>query len=252
MFKYDVVPCSHFGSVSASLAMIYCIFNSLADLFVATTIVIATELSIRWNNITGVSSISDPGQIIPLLIGIACVIRVLYGGGRRLVEKTQFTISGVLGSSTNPDANMQDETNGPPDSQNNESAPLELIAASTPLQDPDIASQHLEPGQSHLNCSGLHAPVTESTLAAPYPDLANNTETASSFTPELSSQDEEMQPVPMTVSDATSTSTSISTTFQQSSLTTRTPKKVTVTGSYGGGAGVYYGGGGGAHPRSGG
>ncbi|KAF7512810.1 hypothetical protein GJ744_011913 [Endocarpon pusillum] len=231
-------------SVSASLAMLYYIFNSLADLFVATTILIATELSIHWNNITNVSSISNPGQLIPLLIGIACVIRVLYRGGRRLFNKTQFTISGVLGPSTDPDEKMQDPTNGPPGSHNDESAPLELKAASTPLQNPDMALQHLEPGQLHLNCSGLHAQVTEPTLAAPSPDLANNTETTFPSTPDPSSQDEEMQPVPVIVLDATSTSTSISTTSQQSSLTTRTPNKVTVTGSYGGSTGAYYGGGG--------
>ncbi|KAF2270514.1 hypothetical protein CC78DRAFT_134488 [Lojkania enalia] len=223
-------------SVSASLAMLYYVFNLLATLFVATTILIATELSIHWNNITGVSSISNPGQLIPLLIGIACAIRVLYGGGRKLFNKTQFTISGVLGPSTDPDENMQDQTNGPPGSHNDESTPLELIAASTPLQNPNMALQHLEPRQLHVSRSGLHTKVTGPILATPSPDLANNTKTTSPFTPDPSSQDEEMQPVPMTVLDATSTSTS--------SLTTRTSKKVTVIGSYGGSTSVYYGGGG--------
>ncbi|KAF2113848.1 hypothetical protein BDV96DRAFT_601313 [Lophiotrema nucula] len=228
-------------SVSASLAMLYYILNSLADLFVATTVLVATELSIRCNNITGASSIRSPGQIIPLLIGIACALRVLYSGRKRLFDKTQLTVSGFLGPSTDLDENMQDETNDPPGSNNDESAPLELIAASTSLQDTDMALQQSDPGQLQLNCSSPHAQVLEPILTTPSPDLANNSETTSSFGPEFS-QDEEMQPVSMTVLDATSTSTSIPTTLQESNLTTRTPKKVTVTGIYGGGTRVYYGG----------
>ncbi|KAF2009547.1 hypothetical protein BU24DRAFT_467911 [Aaosphaeria arxii CBS 175.79] len=258
-------------SVSASLAMSYYIFNTLADLFVATTILIGTELSIRWNNITGVSSITSPGQLIPLLIGIACAIRVLYGGGRRLFNKTRLTIPGVLGPSTHdPDENMQDQTNGPPGSHNDEPAPLELTAASTPLQGPDIALQHLEFPQLLLNSFGppptaLQDPdiptqhlefPQEPPTALQDPDIPMQhlefpqepSDFYNLFTPHPSSQS-----VPRTVRRATSTSTSISPTSQQQpSLTPRTSKKVTVIGSYGGGNSVYYGGGGGGGPRDGG
>ena len=45
---------------------------------VAVVINIATELTINWNHITDVDSISSAGQMIPLIIGAAAVVRIFY------------------------------------------------------------------------------------------------------------------------------------------------------------------------------
>ena len=44
----------------------------------ASIIVIATELTISWNYISGVNSISSAGQLIPLVLGLAGVICVFH------------------------------------------------------------------------------------------------------------------------------------------------------------------------------
>ncbi|KAK5016675.1 hypothetical protein LTR16_001586 [Cryomyces antarcticus] len=45
---------------------------------VASTIITATELTIYWNNITNVYSLSSAGQTIPFAIGIGALLRVVY------------------------------------------------------------------------------------------------------------------------------------------------------------------------------
>ncbi|KAH7122387.1 hypothetical protein B0J11DRAFT_507372 [Dendryphion nanum] len=44
----------------------------------AITVIIATELTIHWNEIDGVDTISGAGQTIPLVIGLGATIRVFY------------------------------------------------------------------------------------------------------------------------------------------------------------------------------
>ncbi|KAF2108511.1 hypothetical protein BDV96DRAFT_605573 [Lophiotrema nucula] len=56
----------------------YTILNSVSKFIVASTIVIATELCIKWNRITGVNDINSAGQMIPLVIGVGSVVRILY------------------------------------------------------------------------------------------------------------------------------------------------------------------------------
>jgi hypothetical protein len=41
-------------------------------------VILATELTIQWNEISGVGSIDSTSQTIPLVIGIGVLIRVLY------------------------------------------------------------------------------------------------------------------------------------------------------------------------------
>jgi hypothetical protein len=47
-------------------------------LVIAAVNVAAVELTIRWNKITGVNTISSVGQTIPLVIGIGAVVRIAY------------------------------------------------------------------------------------------------------------------------------------------------------------------------------
>jgi hypothetical protein len=44
---------------------------------VVTIVIIATELSIRWNNISGVNTLDSAGQLIPFLVGLFMCIRVV-------------------------------------------------------------------------------------------------------------------------------------------------------------------------------
>ncbi|TKA66540.1 hypothetical protein B0A49_10482 [Cryomyces minteri] len=50
----------------------------LIAVIVASTIITATELTIYWNNITNVYSLSTAGQTIPFAIGIGALLRVVY------------------------------------------------------------------------------------------------------------------------------------------------------------------------------
>lgn len=52
--------------------------NLANNLITATTVVVATELTIEWNHITAVNTISSAGQLIPFVIGLGVVVRVLY------------------------------------------------------------------------------------------------------------------------------------------------------------------------------
>jgi len=47
---------------------------------VASSVAVATELTIRWNQITDVRDVSSAGQLIPLVIGAGLIIRVIYVG----------------------------------------------------------------------------------------------------------------------------------------------------------------------------
>jgi hypothetical protein len=62
------------------------LLHNLDSLFklVTTSIVIAAgELTIRWNNVSGVDNISSAGQLIPFVIGVGSVIRIIYVRWRR-------------------------------------------------------------------------------------------------------------------------------------------------------------------------
>lgn len=52
--------------------------RSACNVAVASTIITATELTIKWNKISGVNSLTSAGQTIPLLIGIASILRIVY------------------------------------------------------------------------------------------------------------------------------------------------------------------------------
>ncbi len=52
--------------------------QSIINLLVASTVITATELTIRWNGIQNVGSLSSAGQMIPMFIGIGQVSRILY------------------------------------------------------------------------------------------------------------------------------------------------------------------------------
>lgn len=47
-------------------------------IIVGLTIVLATELTIQWNEIEGVNSLVGAGQTIPFVIGIAAIVRIFY------------------------------------------------------------------------------------------------------------------------------------------------------------------------------
>lgn len=45
---------------------------------IASTVLAATELTIRWNNIKGINNFSSAGQTIPFLIGVGAFARILF------------------------------------------------------------------------------------------------------------------------------------------------------------------------------
>jgi hypothetical protein len=50
----------------------------LSNLVVATIVVLATELTIKWNRLRGVNTLSSAGQTIPFLVGVGSLVRVIY------------------------------------------------------------------------------------------------------------------------------------------------------------------------------
>lgn len=76
--------------------------NALFGFIGGTTIIVASEASIRWNNVTGVNSLKSPGQVVPLLVGISSFGRVMYtalcGYLERQKEGTRPSIGFMSGS----------------------------------------------------------------------------------------------------------------------------------------------------------
>lgn len=52
--------------------------ESWMKIIIGLVIVLATELTIQWNEISGVNSLSGAGQTIPFVIGLGAVVRVFY------------------------------------------------------------------------------------------------------------------------------------------------------------------------------
>jgi hypothetical protein len=52
--------------------------DSLFKLVTASIVITAGELTIRWNNISGVDDVSSAGQLIPFVIGLGSLIRIFY------------------------------------------------------------------------------------------------------------------------------------------------------------------------------
>ncbi|KAL9073481.1 MAG: hypothetical protein Q9161_002902 [Pseudevernia consocians] len=52
--------------------------QSVFNVAVASTLLAATELTIRWNKIKGINTLSSAGQTIPFLIGVGALARILF------------------------------------------------------------------------------------------------------------------------------------------------------------------------------
>lgn len=52
--------------------------NLVQSVVTATGVVVATELTIKWNNVTGLNSLDSAGQLIPFVIGLGILVRVFY------------------------------------------------------------------------------------------------------------------------------------------------------------------------------
>jgi hypothetical protein len=50
----------------------------LSNLVVATVVGLTTELTIKWNALRGVNSLSSAGQTIPFIVGVRSLVRVFY------------------------------------------------------------------------------------------------------------------------------------------------------------------------------
>ena len=48
------------------------------DLFVSAGIIVYVEMAIKWNHISGVNSLSTPGQFMPFFIALAQLFATLY------------------------------------------------------------------------------------------------------------------------------------------------------------------------------
>jgi len=74
------------------------------SIIVASIVTAATELTIKWNMITGVNDLTSAGQLIPFLIGVALVLRVVYVGffrngpdGETIPRRNPNSITGHVG-----------------------------------------------------------------------------------------------------------------------------------------------------------
>jgi hypothetical protein len=54
------------------------VIDSVSQGVVATVIIVGVELTIIWNDIQGVHDVSSAGQTIPLFLGFAGIVMVLY------------------------------------------------------------------------------------------------------------------------------------------------------------------------------
>ena len=74
------IPSAHKADISSRMTHIDSLqkLRSTFNIVVASTVIAATELTIRWNKIQGVNSLTSAGQTIPLLIGIAAILRIAY------------------------------------------------------------------------------------------------------------------------------------------------------------------------------
>lgn len=54
------------------------LLNMVQSVATATVVVVATELTIQWNDITGLNSLDSAGQLIPFVIGSGILVRVIY------------------------------------------------------------------------------------------------------------------------------------------------------------------------------
>ena len=59
----------------------------LSNLVVATVVVLATELTIKWNALRGVNSLSLAGQTIPFIVGVGSLVRVFYVYSEPMFER---------------------------------------------------------------------------------------------------------------------------------------------------------------------
>ena len=64
----------------------------LNSIIVASMVTVATELTIKWNLISGVNDLTSAGQLIPFLIGVALALRVIYVGFFRYGVEDPHTI----------------------------------------------------------------------------------------------------------------------------------------------------------------
>ncbi|KAJ9616751.1 hypothetical protein H2200_000470 [Cladophialophora chaetospira] len=53
------------------------IVDSLIRIIISTSVIVGTELTIRWNNIRGVNVTDTSGQLIPLCLGVTALIRII-------------------------------------------------------------------------------------------------------------------------------------------------------------------------------
>ena len=49
-----------------------------SSLLVIFLMILQLELTISWNNISGLSKMNTPGQLIPLILGLCGLVRVLW------------------------------------------------------------------------------------------------------------------------------------------------------------------------------
>lgn len=59
----------------------------LSNLVVASVVVLATELTIKWNGLRGVDTLSSAGQTIPFLVGVGSLVRVIYVYAKPIISR---------------------------------------------------------------------------------------------------------------------------------------------------------------------
>jgi hypothetical protein len=76
----------------------------LSNLVVASVVVLATELTIKWNGLRGVNSLSSAGQTIPFIVGVGSLVRIFYVYAKPKIQRRFGSgESAVLSSEIKPE-----------------------------------------------------------------------------------------------------------------------------------------------------
>jgi hypothetical protein len=65
------------AQLDARIALLHNL-DSMFKLATASAVIVAAELTIKWNTISGVNDLSSAGQLIPFVIGLGSLLRVFY------------------------------------------------------------------------------------------------------------------------------------------------------------------------------
>lgn len=63
-------------------------YKNAFEISVNIGVIAFVEMTLKWNNITGVHSLRDPGQFMPFLIALAQLLAIIYQGVSKVLHLT--------------------------------------------------------------------------------------------------------------------------------------------------------------------